>query len=548
MKKSILLVIGCLLATWVGAQETPTALRVYEIFQNKCVNCHSQSNPRAGLDLEGKGSSINEKASDVYNKLVSVSSKNNTAKHKGYQLVYPGRVDKSFLFKKINQGLDKDMELEDGEKAPMPMSSSLTNVEKELIRQWILFGAPKDKIVVKEALLVDYYENNRGQSAFPTGAPPPPDPSEGFQIKMGPFFIDPAGEDEYYTKFQLDNETALEVNRLDIKMSNFSHHFIIYDYDSEAKTVPPGFRRSQDHTQDVSFVATVQENSDLVLPTKTAFKWDKNHVLDLNSHTVNYTNDYVYQNEVYVNVYTQPVGTAVQEMESTLVPYPFIFIPNNGNLITHTAQVKFPAELFVWSIAGHTHRYGQGYKIWANEETGAKGEILYDASCPRGIPGCVAPRFDYQHIPNRDFEDFQAIDFSKGVTHEARWINDGPKSVRWGPTSEDEMMLFAMLFVRDTTGLGTNQLTTSTVEQQNPLTAVKVVPNPMMDRAEIQLPKNIGTVQFRLSNMTGKTVRQLSNFSGETIIIQRDNLTKGMYLFTINTADGYFFTGKILIH
>ena len=194
-----------------------------------------------------------------------------------------------------------DMELESGENDPMPLSKSLTDVEKELIRQWILFGAPKQGEVIKETLLKEYYEGGKGRASFPDGAPPAPDPSEGFQIKMGPFFIDPSGEDEYYTKYQLDNTSEIEVKRVDVKMATSSHHFIIYDYE-DGSQVPDGFRRDQDHTQDVSFVATLQESQDIVLPKNTAFKWGKNHVLDLNSHTINYLADNIYQNEVYTEL------------------------------------------------------------------------------------------------------------------------------------------------------------------------------------------------------------------------------------------------------
>ena len=529
-------------------QSQSTALRVYEIFQNKCASCHSHNNPQAGLDLEGTGSTPAAKAAYVYDKVVGVSAKNNTAAAKGYKLIHPGRVDKSFLFKKINQGLDRDMVLESGENDAMPLSGSLTDVEKELVRQWILFGAPKEEVIVKEELLVEYYNNGMGRASFPDGAPPAPDPSEGFQIKMGPFFIDPAGEDEYYTKYQLDNTEEIEVNRLDIQMSNFSHHFIIYDYSSAASSVPNGFRRDQDHTQDVSFVATVQESNNIVLPNKTAYKWGKNHVLDLNSHTINYGADGVYQNEVYINVYTQPTGTAVQEMRSDLVPYPWINIPNNGNEITHTSNVRYPGKIFLWNVAGHTHQYGTSYKIWKNNQAGNPDELIYDASCPRGFPGCVAPFYDYQHIPNRIFDEFKYVDLSQGLTHEAKWVNDGPEPVRWGPTSQDEMMLFAMLYVTDTTGLGVNNVTTPTFEVTNPLAEIIVMPNPMQDLTNIVLPEGIGPVNFRLTDMLGKEIYKLTNFHNPYIQVERKDLPKGMYLFSIEDKNRQSFSGKILMN
>ena len=545
MKQLSTILVLCTFSLILFSQST--SLRVYDIFQSKCVNCHSNDNPRAGLDLEGIGSTKTARALSVYNNLVGKNAGNNTAAAKGYQLVHPGRVDKSFLFKKINQGLDLDMELESGENDPMPLSGSLTNVEKELIRQWILFGAPREGEVIKETVLQEYYEGGMGRSAFPEGAPPAPDPSEGFQIKMGPFFIDPSGEDEYYTKYQLDNSTDIEVKRIDIKMATSSHHFIIYDYASNASGVPAGFRRDQDHTQDVSFVATVQESQDIVLPKRTAFKWGKNHVLDLNSHTINYLADNIYQNEVYINIYTQPLGTAKQEIQAELVPYPWINIPNNGNEITHSSSVRFPGKLFVWSIAGHTHRYGTGYKIWLNDAGGNPEELIYDGACPRGVPDCVAPFYDYQHIPTLTFDEFLPINFSHGVTHEAKWINDGPESVRWGPTSQDEMMLFGMLFVTDTMGLGIGNVTTSTINLENPLEEIVVMPNPMKEMTNIVLPDNIGAINFKLVDMLGKKIQQLTNFRNKFIQINRNSLPSGMYLFTVENEIGQSFTGKILM-
>lgn len=548
MKQFSLICFALILTNTLFGQTPSTSLRVYEIFQNKCTNCHSHVSPQAGLDLEGTGENIEAKSSYVYNNLVGVTASNNTAAAKGYKLVHPGRIDKSFLFKKINQGLDQDMVLESGENDPMPMTSSLTDVEKELVRQWILFGAPKEDIVVKEELLMDYYNNGMGRASFPEGAPPAPDPSEGFQIKMGPFFIDPAGEDEYYTKYQLDNTEDIEVNRLDIQMSNFSHHFIIYDYSTEASSVPDGFRKDQDHTQDVSFVATVAESSEMKLPNKTAFKWGKNHVLDLNSHTINYGADGIYQNEVYVNVYTQPKGTALHEMRANLIPYPWISIPNNGEEITHSSSVQIPAEVYIWNVGGHTHRYGTSYKIWKNNQAGNAEELIYDASCPRGIPDCVAPFYDYQHIPIRSFDEFLHVDLAHGLTHEAKWVNDGPESVAWGPTSQDEMMLFGMLYVLDTTGLGINSVTTPIFEVDNPLSEIFVMPNPMNELTNIVLPESIGPVNFRLTNMLGKEVHRLTNFNNPYIQIKRNNLPKGMYLFTVEDEKGRSFTGKILMN
>lgn len=555
MKFIFYLTCLCFLASLplINAQDQHTSLRVYDILQNKCASCHSNANPRAGLDLEGSGATLIEKANDVYQKVVGVSPKNSAARAKGYAHVQPGRVDKSFLFKKINNGLDKSMDLEEGEQDPMPLTGELSDVEKELIRQWILWGAPQEGEVVSEAMLKEYY-NGKGEASFPGEIPAAPDPSEGFQVKMGPFFMEPGGEKELFLKYQLDNESQIEVNRVEVKMSNFSHHFIIYDYGTPATGVPEGMRFEQNHTNDVSFVASVAESRNIRLPSKTAFFWDKNHVLDLNSHYINYSSDKVYQSEVYVNIYTQPIGTAVQQMHSNLLPNFNISIPNTGEIITHssklviTPRLEFliPRQVYTWTIGAHTHKYGVGYKIWTMDENQEKKDIIYDGSCPGGVPGCPAPFFDYQHIPIREWEDLLPLNLENGVIHEAKYINDGPESVRWGPTSDDEMMLFGIFYVTDTTGLNLN-LTTSTKEIDPVFEGVKVFPNPMQEQATILLPADLGKVNMQLFDMLGKEVRQQSSNGNAYIRLEKGLLAKGMYLFTLTDEQGRTYSDKILM-
>ena len=85
-------------------------------------------------------------------------------------------------------------------------------------------------------------------------------------------------------------------------------------------------------------------------------------------------------------------------------------------------------------------------------------ELIYDASCPNGIPGCASPFFDYQHIPMRYFEPLYTVQTgaSGGFFHEASWLNDGPSPVWFGATSDDEMMVLVMMYLTDTTGLISN--------------------------------------------------------------------------------------------
>ena len=126
-----------------------TAQRVYDIFQEKCVSCHSNANPQSGLDLEGAGATAAAKLTDVINNIKNVTPANSFAADRGYKYIYPGRADKSYLFRKINQGLEETIAMDAAEGSVMPnYQEQLTDTEQELIRQWILYGAPNGGAVV----------------------------------------------------------------------------------------------------------------------------------------------------------------------------------------------------------------------------------------------------------------------------------------------------------------------------------------------------------------------------------------------------------------
>ena len=212
--------------------------------------------------------------------------------------------------------------------------------------------------------------------------------------------------------------------------------------------------RLEPNHADIGLVAAVQEPTDLKLPEGTGFKWEEGLVLDLNTHYINFSANSTYLAEAYINVYTQPTGTAKQEMKTELFANLNIPIQNNENMITHEQSLNFNfGDIHLWGMMGHTHKYGRDYKVY-KRIGGQKGEMIYDASCAQGIPGCVSPFFDYRHIPFRYFNDgFEPLtmNFSNGLIHEASWLNDGPFSVNFGFTSDDEMMVLVIMYLDDIT-------------------------------------------------------------------------------------------------
>lgn len=535
--KKLLTLLLCAFALQLSAQAPlPSVQEVYQIFQNKCSTCHSGATAAGGLDLVGTGATELQRAQNVATKLVNVNPANAYATSQGNKRVYPGRADRSFLFRKINRGFEPAaaaLHANEGDAMPQDFPThALTDLEKEIIRQWILFGAKSTGVSFNKSVVETFY-NIGGEKSFPDGPPPAPAPGEGFQLKMGPFYLGPDGEVEYYQKWEMNLPANVEVNGLDFKISPFSHHFLLYNFTgSGAASIPAGLRLAANHSQ-INLVAAVQEATDLRLPSKTAFKWDKNIVLDFNSHYINYSLSQPYQCEAYINVYTQSLGTAEQEMFATLLVNPNIPIPNTGNLITHTkAEFQFGADsLYIWGLMGHTHKYGRGYKVWKRLSNGLKGELIYDASCPMAVPGCPTPWYDYQHIPIRYWEPSLPVKWSSGIIHEAQWVNEGPSSVNFGPTSEDEMMVLIAFYTEQPISVSTKEPGDEFGQKQ-----ILVSPNPSSGIVTFTLPEGVENVRtFRLFNLMGQEVLFRRELSGPSFEVDLSRLTPGVYFFD---ADG----------
>ena len=110
----------------------------------------------------------------------------------------------------------------------------------------------------------------------------------------------------------------------------------------------------------------------------------------------------------------------------------------------------------------------------------------------------------------------------------------------WGETSNDEMMVAVVMYMTDTLGVvqGTGSI--------NPIISeVKVYPNPAQDQVFIELPDNIGKINFSLYDLMGREITR-EDVTEKSFAVQRNELPKGVYIYHIATPDGRRLSGKIL--
>ena len=412
--------------------------QIRTIFQAKCASCHSGATPEAGLDLSGT-------EAQIYANIVNVAS---TMSESGEKLIAPGYPYRSFLLKKMNNGLihetDAALTANEGDHMPTPTYSGepVTDKDVELVRQWIYRGAKQTGTAVNKNLIDTYYTDG---GFAPIERPAPPAAGQGFQIHLGPLFIAPDEEHEYALKYDLGLPENIEVKRLDVKMPIQSHHFILYKYlPGQSNSISNGLR-------DVGVFNIPGDGSTMVaawaysgayrVPAGTAYKWQGNDVLDLNLHQPNPSQTSILPADVYINVYTQPNGTAIKEMKSDLVTFnsPFFFVIP-GNAINYPLEeTVIPSEQRnIWNIGPHTHKYGVDFDVWRRNPNGTKGEQIFE--------GQENGYYDWEHPNNGYYEPYYILPANTGFIHRALYTNTSSSAVTFGLTTDNEMMITYMQY------------------------------------------------------------------------------------------------------
>ena len=449
------IVIIALVFVSTASNAQSTFAKVHQILSANCQGsgCHSggPNNAQSGLDF-----SLSDSA--VYSLIIGKTPLNPRAAAKGNKIIDPGYPERSFLLRKMAHCNEPDLALEPAEGIPMPQNrAAIADSNFEVIRQWIIKAAPQDGIVVDEALLRAYY----GGPHTPRITPPaPPLPCEGIQVHLGPIFFWPGQEMEFLKRYDMKNATDIEVRGLQNIMNNESHHFILRKYNNlngvtQSLTVFDSMGivniGATPFDQNKDYVMAWQNSIDVELPNGTAYKWPANTSIDLNYHVHNF-DSVPLAAEVYLNIYTQPAGTATMEMKSALENQAFFTI-KAGDTTVLKFNVFNGNNKSIWSITSHTHKYGRGYKVWLKKPNGDKGDLIYDGNYNfdytfnQGF-------FDWHHPPTRTFEpllnmanvqsDGSAV---AGLVEEATYISNDSVDRHFGFTTVDEMMIIYIQYV-----------------------------------------------------------------------------------------------------
>ncbi len=534
MKTPAISLVTCIAVCAAGnvfSQNTFT--RIYHLLQSNCGNagCHGGS----ATDRFN----VKPVETVLYNNLVNAPPVNSAAAAKGDKLIEPGYPERSFLLRKIAHGISDPLVIDSAEGDYMPRGLPKLPVhEIELVRQWILHGAPLAGNVVDTVLINTYYRDGGIDDTYPQRQPPAS--GAGFQIYIGKIFIPPATEVEYFFKHAPRLSGDVEIPRIETMMPSGAHHFMISEFrPGQDTSYRLGLRDTSEnsHLSITDGIGTASNLWSYDLPDGTAYLWKQDVVLDFNVHLRNTSPNSIMAADLYINVYTQPLGTASEYMRVRYFDHKYITIPQNENEYLFTAEAYDSSETRswkLWKLFTHTHQYGTDYDIFLRNPDGSKGAQVYEGffSYEQGFnTGYYRTGPD---VTIRTFPDNSLLEVSplNGFIQEAKYKNtDGPPVIYFGPSSQDEMMVMGFQYIYG------KDLSTASENMVSEKPGITVTPNPA---------RSIFSISYTLENESD-VVAELYDMRGlKTTTLLDEKQTAGSYhpmfkIANVNTSPGMYF-------
>lgn len=406
-------------------------LSSFDLIQNQIFNtncaipaCHQSKNDASftqhGLILE---------KSVAWENLVNRAPKNLNAIQDELLLVKPNHPDKSLLLHKVH--LADHHESDYGNLMPLGLNA-LSEGQVEFIRQWIEAGAPQKGSVADEQLLEDTTPQEEAFEPLPI-----PEPGQGLQVTIPQFEVAPDFERELFVYKKLGNTEPIYVNRIEIKMRNNSHHFIMYDFSSQLPSLlkpelnvirdirnPDGsmnLKNMLPMSYHVYMAGAQTAYSNYRFPDGVGIFIPAQAAVDLNSHYVNKLSSPI-KGEVNLNLYTT---NNVQRVAKPLnLGNRLIYLPpQKRTTMVENFIMDKPVKIFL--LTSHTHQLGEKFVIKIKGGP-RNGEVVYTST-------------DWHHPEVISFPTPITLKAGEGLTSEITYFNTKDTPVYFGLSSEDEM-------------------------------------------------------------------------------------------------------------
>ena len=403
----------------------------HKIFEPKCVACHS---PNSRFAQESDLILTKEAG---YENLMNRKPFNSAAENEGLWLLGGEGVkslEESFLWEKINAPNAEHFYQDHphyGEMMPLG-GPFLTNGELAYIKAWIVGGAPKEGWLADDSLLLDESRVKLPETLAQALDPP----ARGMQFHLGPFRVKAGTERELFYYEPLENESDIYLSGFEISMKAGSHHFLMHRYPGDK----PEARVFRDlYRNNGRFVlSTLRQMKDRIYifgsqyrfaeyyyPPGVALKFPAKDGIDFNTHYVNFGEEDM-MGELWVNLHTLPKEEVLYEAENLFINNMDFRLPPK-KITTISYSHVFEDEVHLILLFSHAHKRNTEFRIYL--EGGPRdGELIYFSR-------------DWQHPPMIEFNPPLQLDKGTGLRGEATYSNMTNKTIKFGTSEDDEMMI-----------------------------------------------------------------------------------------------------------
>jgi hypothetical protein len=271
-------------------------------------------------------------------------------------------------------------------------------------------------------------------------------PRRGFQMRMAPFPVPPAGDREGCEYRVTPNTKALDVQAFELKVTPGTHHFVVWEYlgkDRDPAHFWSGIRYAPGCIglgPADGFISTgnlfgmLSGHVRVRFPPGVAVRLEPQAVVYADLHLHNYSAAEVETGAVF-NFVPARRGTVRHHAQAITVGSVQIDIPAHGSA-SLTGEWHAPIDLNLVQLSTHQHRRGTRMAVSRVDASGSDmGEEVVSAS--------------WDHPTVRWYPEALRVHAGEGLRFVCEWQNVDDHAVHFGVTTEDEMCFVTGYFYPD---------------------------------------------------------------------------------------------------
>lgn len=269
-----------------------------------------------------------------------------------------------------------------------------------------------------------------------------PTVTETVSTTIGGWSLNPGRESTRCVVKRLSNADVAWVSQVRTKLAPGSHHLIVYkstetEEQTEAFDCDPFVETLKENTFPL-MITQIREET-LTFPNGVAFRFEPRQMVRIEAHYLNYFEDKI---DAHADIHFDMIAADDVAEEANILFYgnPDINVPRGRASDSGWGFIPVDEGVHVFAATGHTHAYGTNVEIHYAVSPEDEGQSIY----PRET------EFLWDEPPVEYYDPPVVFGADDGLRYRCSWYNDGPSSVGFGESANEEMcFLWAYYYPSD---------------------------------------------------------------------------------------------------